>query len=183
MCNAGNLKDPENGKPIKKGMQINTTSQKIFECLQNLKCTQDHDHQVIEGSTKLFGMPVPRSQFTERYTRKFSRTVAKLLIKTKFPCEKPVGSIIDPVLMVMDALYAEVNASSSRERPAKRLKKTPTRGVKNPAATGVLAPTGGPKKQKTQTATQETPDDQVVDNDNIKEKVHEIVNRIENMLP
>ena len=183
MCNAGNLKDPENGKPIKKAMQINTTSQKVFECLQNLKCTQDHDHQVIEGSTKLFGMPVPRSQFTERYTRKFSRTVAKLLIKTKFPCEKPVGSIVDPVLMVMDALYAEVNASSSRERPAKRLKKTPTRGVKNPAATGVLAPTGGPKKQKTQTATQETPDDQVVDNDNIKEKVHEIVNRIENMLP
>ena len=123
MCNAGNLKDPENGKPIKKGMQINTTSQKIFECLRDLKCTQDHDHQVIEGSTKLFGMPVPRSQFTERYTRKFSRTVAKLLIKTKFPCEKPVGSIVDPVLMVMDALYAEVNASSSRERPAKCLKR------------------------------------------------------------
>ena len=85
--------------------------------------------------------------------------------------------------MVMDALYAEVNASSSRERPAKRLKKTPTRGVKNPAATGVLAPSGGPKKQKTQVAIQATPEDQVVENENIKEKVHEIVNRIENMLP
>lgn len=183
MCKAGNLKDPENGKPIKKAMQINTTSKRVFEGLQNLKCPQDHEHQVIEGSTKLLGMPVPRSQFTERYTRKFSRMLAKMFIKNKFPCEKPVGSIADPVLMVMDALCAEVNASSSQERPAKRLKKTPTAGVKKPAATGGLAQTGVSKRRKSQTVSKEVPEDQGQEKEIIKEKIHEIVTRIENLLP
>ena len=44
LCNAGNLRDPENQMPMQKGLQIMTSSKKMHETLHHLKCTRDHTH-------------------------------------------------------------------------------------------------------------------------------------------
>ena len=56
MCTAGGLRDPMNDMYIKKGMNILTTSQKMFETLDPLRCSGDHQHQQIEGATKVLVM-------------------------------------------------------------------------------------------------------------------------------
>ena len=50
MCMAGDLKDPENGRFIRKGMTVLSTSSKMVEHLRTKKCPGNHVHQVIEGS-------------------------------------------------------------------------------------------------------------------------------------
>ena len=50
LCNAGDLTDPQSMQPIKKGLEINTTSRKMYETLDPLKCDHKHNHQVIEQS-------------------------------------------------------------------------------------------------------------------------------------
>ena len=66
MCVAGDLRDPESGKPIKKGLHILTTSQNFHKSMQGLRCNGCHkDHQVIEGSLKYQGQVMNRSKFTE----------------------------------------------------------------------------------------------------------------------
>ena len=52
LCNAGDLTDPQSMQPIKKGLEINTTSRKMYETLDPLKCDHKHNHQVIEQSPK-----------------------------------------------------------------------------------------------------------------------------------
>ena len=84
MCTAGNLRDPNNDLPIQKGLQITTSSKKVFDALVDLKCNHDHVHQAIEGSVWLDGQNISRSRFTERYPRKFARLVAKVLVKKSF---------------------------------------------------------------------------------------------------
>ena len=49
LCVAGDLRDPENGKPIKKGLTILSTSQSMIQGLTGLRCSGNHEHQVIEG--------------------------------------------------------------------------------------------------------------------------------------
>ena len=66
MC-AGLLRDPENGKPIKKGLTIMSTSERLSRELQGLRCPGNHDHQIIEGSITVDGQRMNRSAFTERY--------------------------------------------------------------------------------------------------------------------
>eukprot|EP00435_Cladocopium_sp_Y103_P021824 s3570_g5.t1 len=148
LCRAGDFQDPATKLPIKKGLQIMTTSKRLFQAIDHLKCSANHVHQVIEGSTKLHGVSISRSQFSERYPRKFARLIAKTLSKNSFPCEKPVGAIADPVLTMFDLLTAEANANAASERPAKRLKKTPNRGVKNAVTDDAPEQTGESKRSK-----------------------------------
>eukprot|EP00435_Cladocopium_sp_Y103_P033118 s3076_g8.t1 len=133
LCTAGDFMDPTTKLPIKKGLQITTTSKSMFQAIDNLKCPATHVHQVIEGSTKLHGVSISTSQFSERYPRKFARLIAKTVLKKRFPSEKPLGAIADPVLAMFDMLSAEANANAARERPAKRLKnRLPTEESKMP---------------------------------------------------
>ena len=81
MCVAGDLKDPINSQPIKKGMIVLSTSRRIYDLLHNQKCPGTHEHQVIEGTTIVNGYRVNRSQFTEDYPRKFARQVSRELLK------------------------------------------------------------------------------------------------------
>ena len=91
MCTAGNLKDPENGKAIKKGMTVLSTSTRVSQSLHNKRCLGNHDHQVIEGSTVFQQQRMNRSTFSEAYPRKFARDMAKVLCKLSFPHERPVA--------------------------------------------------------------------------------------------
>ena len=93
MCVAGDLKDPESGKPIKKGLHILTTSSSFHESMQGLRCGGNHhDHQIIEGSVKYQGQLMNRSKYTELYPRKFARKVARILCSLKVIKETPLGS-------------------------------------------------------------------------------------------
>eukprot|EP00435_Cladocopium_sp_Y103_P013545 s1620_g3.t1 len=110
----------------------------MFDALDPLKCPQNHRHQVIEGAAKVQGQTVLRSKFSEEYPRKFARLIARVILKNQFPKEKPLGSLIDPVLAVADCLYPEILASTAKERPAKGLRRAPIKGAKHDAATGAL---------------------------------------------
>ena len=86
MCQFG-LQDPISHEPIRKRMIVMTTSNRVFKGLHGRVCMNHKQHQVIEGSIRLPEGTCTRSQFTERYTRKFARTIVKLFDK---PCECPV---------------------------------------------------------------------------------------------
>ena len=73
LCKAGDFQDPQRKQPIKKGLEINTTSMHTFKTLDPLSCEYSHQHQPIEGSTMFQGMRVSRFQFSELYPRKFAR--------------------------------------------------------------------------------------------------------------
>jgi Asp-tRNA(Asn)/Glu-tRNA(Gln) amidotransferase C subunit len=90
MCKVGELKDPQNQKLIKKGMQINTTSQQFYFHFHGRKCNQQHEHQTLEGSTIHKGERIQRTTFSENYTRKFARSIAQVLTKVKNMKELPV---------------------------------------------------------------------------------------------
>ena len=89
LCVAGELKDPESGKLMKKGLTILTTSQELINHLKGLRCTGNHEHQPIEGSVKVNGASMNRSRFSEHYPRKFARRVIQCLCKIKSSPEKP----------------------------------------------------------------------------------------------
>lgn len=80
MCQFG-LRDPQSKELIKKSMIVRTTSQRVFKAIHGCKCSQNHQHQPIEGSVVDKGVRVNRSQYTERYPRKFARTIALALDK------------------------------------------------------------------------------------------------------
>ena len=82
MCRAGDLKDPESGMPMQKGMTVLTSFAPLFQRLHGLSCDHRHQHQPIEGSCKLGNnQSMLRTQFTEIYPRKFARHVAITLGK------------------------------------------------------------------------------------------------------
>ncbi len=78
MCQFG-LRDPNTQKPIKKRMIVMTTSNKVFKGIHGRICRNHEQHQVIEGSVTLPQGRCPRSQYTERYPRKFARSIIMLL--------------------------------------------------------------------------------------------------------
>ena len=93
LCVAGNLRDPVSGKPIRKSLTILSTSQILVSQLQGLRCNGNHEHQIIEGTTKLRGETMNRSTFTEHYPRKFARRIAlcfrKNIIHHEDSCSSP----------------------------------------------------------------------------------------------
>ena len=126
MCTAGNLTDPQNGKPIRKGMTLMTTSLKLVEMLSRCRCQNHHEHQVIEGSTRFQGKNINRSEYTERYPRKFARKVVLVLCKIARPGEKPYHH---------DLLFPVVHRNEPSEQPAKRLR---TSALARPKVSRVL---------------------------------------------
>ena len=82
MCRAGDLKDPESGMPMQKGMTVLTSFAPLFQRLHGMSCDHRHQHQPIEGSCKVSNnQSMLRTQFTEIYPRKFARNVAVTLGK------------------------------------------------------------------------------------------------------
>ena len=133
MCHAGELRDPSNNMLMKKGMEILTTSRHVHDTLDPLKCTGDH-HQAIEGTTQTMQGSVARSAWSELYPRKFSRLVAKALLKRWVHPEKPMGHLPDSALMMFDAICHADKAFATDGRAAKRRKQNQPRGTKSFAA-------------------------------------------------
>ena len=128
MRDAGEMRDPVSMKVMRKGLVIATTSMAMHACLDPLTCIRDHEHQMIEGSTESQGLTIARSAFSEIYPRKFARLVAKQILKRCFPHDKPIGSIADPALLMLDQLAEKAEALASAERAAKLMKLSPTKG-------------------------------------------------------
>eukprot|EP00435_Cladocopium_sp_Y103_P006894 s1307_g2.t1 len=90
MCQVGEMRDPQNQKLYKKGMEIHTTSQQFYFHFNGRKCNHQHEHQTLEGQTIVKGIPILRTAFSENYTRKFARSIAQVLTKVKNMKERPV---------------------------------------------------------------------------------------------
>ena len=181
MCTAGDLRDPVNQKFMRKSMNIMTTSQRLYDVLQYHKCEGDHEHQSIEGSTYVHGLRVLRSQFSEDYPRKFARLVAKTVMKAKFPIDKPVGTLADPILVAFDVWSSISQANAVSDRPAKRPKLFQPRVSKASAEDRSLDKTPVPKRLrlKQPEGDKETPNKQT----EIDPRISEIVSMIESQLP
>ena len=89
MCQVGELKDPVSQLLIQKSMTVRTTSAKLHEQLHGRCCNKQHSHQQLSGTTQVNGQVINRTSMSEAYTRKFARTISKVLAKTNN--EKPKG--------------------------------------------------------------------------------------------
>ena len=92
MCVAGDLRDPQTNRPMKKPMMVATTMNSLRNLLEPYKCPGNHEHQQIEGTTQWKKNSIQRSAFSEHYTRKFARLIVKHLCKLHKPRENPVRS-------------------------------------------------------------------------------------------
>ena len=112
MCQAGHLVDPVSGKPIKKAMTVNTTSMELRKLLTLYQCPQNHEHQILEGSTMVNGKRVNRTSFSEKYPRKFARLIVKQLCKISLHREQPYRLLEEPV--------TEISCAAEDSRQPKR---------------------------------------------------------------
>ena len=137
LCTAGDLRDPTNGKHIRKPLTIMSSSSNVVQQLALYRCAGNHEHQVIEGQVKVHGETMNRSKFTEHYPRKFARRLAQLLCQVKTLKEIPYRSQDCPVF-----------AAEHSEAPVpKRLRLTQTYRPKLSRARGVAELPWG-KRQK-----------------------------------
>eukprot|EP00435_Cladocopium_sp_Y103_P048904 s1817_g14.t1 len=160
---------------MKKGLHIATSSRSLHSELDSLRCQGLHEHQVIEGSTIAHGQVVQRSAFSELYPRRFARRVAKVLLKNTFPMEKPVSSLVDPALVLLDAVC------TLNDRPAKRqcLSNTRTKS-KQPAD---RSPAKEPSVKKLRSEPDNNPSESLKDKFMIDSRLDEIMAMIEPLLP
>ena len=103
LCEVGQLVDPSTGLPIRKRLTVQTTSHAIHRRLNDKLCNNNHQHQRIEGQTKINGESIRRSTFTEHYPIRFARQIARTMLFEK-PWEPPVYGL----------------ALTSEEHPTKR---------------------------------------------------------------
>ena len=83
-CTAGKLKHPSTLLPLKKNMQIFTTSTVLSHVIDSWKCSRDHPHDHVAGSfTNAQGQRQLVSQFTELYTATFARRVCRALMASQ----------------------------------------------------------------------------------------------------
>ena len=97
LCTAGDLRDPSNGKHIRKPLTIMSSSPNVVQHLTLYRCAGNHEHQVIEGQVIVHGKTMNRSKFTEHYPRRFARRLAQLLCQVKTMKEFPYRSQDCPV--------------------------------------------------------------------------------------
>ena len=119
MCQVGELKDPVSQMLIQKSMTVRTTSTRLHEQLHDRFCNKQHSHQQLSGTIQVNGISINRTAMSESYTRKFARTIAKVLAKRN--PEKPKGFI------QWNAVYAALGRkrgpdNSPVQRPKKFLK-------------------------------------------------------------
>ena len=187
MCIAGELRDPETQQLMQKGMHILTTSQSLYDALKDPRCDHSHSHQIIEGSTHVRGKLMLRSKFSERYPGKFARLVAQVLLKRKFPTERPIGSLVDPILVALelvsrdDQAVASDSVLTSDHRPVKRPKMSQARKAKASFADRSLdnhEDTTKRQKTSSNTIAIEQPSSEIM-----QHQLETIINTIEKSLP
>ena len=88
LCKLGDLRDPVNSLPIRKRLQVLTTSRSLHRAIHGKLCNGEHAHQPIAGSTRVDDQNIARSKFTEIYPQKFAKQVVKVLLLDHH--EKPI---------------------------------------------------------------------------------------------
>ena len=84
MCTIGKLRHPGTQGLLQKSTQILTTSQIMYQYLENQRCNQDHHHDSVAGGYKTKDGSWKRvSEYTELYTALFSRRIARILEASK----------------------------------------------------------------------------------------------------
>ena len=121
MCVVGGLCDPVSRMLIQKGMNVRTTSRTVYETFHGRNCTHNHEHQKLEGSTRYQGRPMARTEFSERYTRRFARQMARVLCKLSLRRESPKDFQQWSDAFAVEAKRSRVQPGIS-ESPAKRVK-------------------------------------------------------------
>jgi hypothetical protein len=137
MCRVGDLRDPVSQIPIQKSMAVRTTSKTMYESLHGRYCRRNHDHQALEGNTTVKGMSIKRTEFSERYPRKFARQVAKVLMQTENDVPKGYSDEI-PILAAeakrklsnTGAKAGQISKRSRSSTSSSSLKRLPARLVK-----------------------------------------------------
>ena len=80
LCRVGNLQDPRSHAPIRKRLQVLSTSEDMYHEIHGKFCHQDHEHQHVAGSRVWQGKSMPMSRFTQHYPPKFAKTLAKIML-------------------------------------------------------------------------------------------------------
>ena len=125
MCVAGDLRDPKNILPIRKRLQLLTSSPGMKQWLQDRFCRGQHEtHQMLEGQTMVEGHSISRTLYSQSYPRKFARQAAAII--------KQVESII----LTSEALAVKRHLDSRETPDPKRSRIRPTMQV---PPTGALA--------------------------------------------
>ena len=63
LCRVGNLQDPKSHAPIRKRLQVLSTSGDLFHAIHGKFCNQDHEHQHVAGNTMWQGKSIPMTHF------------------------------------------------------------------------------------------------------------------------
>ena len=80
LCRLGGLKDPLTSLPIRKRLQVQSTSQALHREVHGKTCNQKHEHKQIAGSTMVGRNRMAMTAFTENYPKKFARQIAKIIL-------------------------------------------------------------------------------------------------------
>ena len=123
MCRMGELGDPVSHQLIQKSMSVRTTSMSMHEGLHGRFCNKAHQHQTLEGCTHVKGHTMKRTQFTEKYPRKFARYVAKIMIKGNHG--NPKGYFEEVPVLAVEAKRKSSSARASMPPEGKRIKRMP----------------------------------------------------------
>ena len=117
MCRFG-LRIPKTNKYLRKRSVLLTSSKQMFHAVHDQRCTNQHDHQNIEGSISINGNRQRLTSFCATYRRGFADMMARNLCKNH---HNHVGS--DEHAMSYHGDGEEENL----ERPAKRLRSDQSR--------------------------------------------------------
>ena len=86
------LRDPQNGKLYKKRTRVMPNCSELIEGL-NVQCDHQHDHQSIEGKTRLEGKWVNRSSCAQVYPKQMVETMVGCIRRMKRRQEQEVFAV------------------------------------------------------------------------------------------
>eukprot|EP00435_Cladocopium_sp_Y103_P021628 s655_g5.t1 len=136
MCRVALLKDPENQKLIKKGLEIRTTSYEVYKSFHGRYCKHDHEHQPLEGSTIHKGHRKLRTEFSKLYPRRFARDLAKVLTSFQNRRQEPKD------FALWNSVFAMTDKPKSAAVPNMQAKRIKTNTAK------LIEPAQMPKKRR-----------------------------------
>ena len=159
-CTAGKLRHPSTLLPLKKNMQIFTSSHVVARVIDSWKCSRDHPHDHVAGSfTNASGQRQLVSQFTELYTATFARRVCRALMASRAAKETSKSHL---------TFVEDISEKDNRETKRRRLEVKQNR----PSA---FEPEPGRSED---TVDSSLPSEPVVDNRTLMEAALEIAPRV-----
>ena len=113
MCQLGHLRLPADTKYLRKRTQLRTTSRIMHQGIHQQLCQGQHEHQQIAGQTNINGTRQNISTYAGKYTNRFARTVAKLILHGNNVGEDPL--IVEELLAGFEGVPGRKRQSNHRE--------------------------------------------------------------------